>query len=179
MAAKVAPAPGSAPGADEAATSAPLEPQKADTPQLRTERDLLDLLVRTPRLRGRARFLLSENLLTDPLHKAIAEEITTAGAGLSADALVGRLADAVAGSAEALSGATLGEVADEDADAAEHDMARKLKEFDLERRIAAGKARLKQPGSFSDPAEYDDVFKNVSALQRERDEYRRGVRDVG
>jgi hypothetical protein len=93
--------------------------------------------------------------------------------------LVGRLADTVSGSAEALSGATLGDVVDDDAGAAERDMTRKLKEFDLERRIAAGTVRLKQPGSFKDPAEYDDVFKNVSALRQELGEYRRGVRDVG
>ena len=154
-------------------------PPVADTPQLRLERDLLDLLVRTPRLRSRARFLLSESLLTDPLHQAIAQGIVDGGEELSADALVGRLQEAVPGAAEALSGATLGDVADSDVEAAEHDMTRKLKEFDLERRIALGKGRLKQPGSLEDQPEYDEVFKQVSALQRELDEYRRGVREVG
>ena len=179
MAAKVAPVPGTAAESDKAAEgSAPRVP-RANTVQLRVEGDLLDLLVRTPRLRGRARFLLSENLLTDPLHHAIAEGIAQAEAELSAESLVGRLAGAVEGSAEALSGATLGDVADEDAEAAERDMARKLKEFDLERRIAEGTVRLKEPGSFTNPAEYDDVFRSVSALRQELGEYRRGVRDVG
>ena len=45
----------------------------ADTPQLRVERELLDLLLRTPDLRPRARFLLSDDLLTDPAHRLIAE----------------------------------------------------------------------------------------------------------
>jgi DNA primase len=157
----------------------PAVPPVADTPQVRLERDLLDLLVRTPRLRARARFLLSENLLTEAVHRSIAEGIEREGAEVPADALVGRLEASLPGAAAVLSGATLGEVADEDADAAEHDMVRKLKEFDLERRIAVGKARLKQPGSFAEPAEYDELFKNVSALQRELEEYRSGVRDVG
>jgi DNA primase len=147
--------------------------------EAQVERDLLDLLVRMPRLRGRARFLLSQNILTDPIHRAMAEVIADAEPTVSAEALVSRLASEVPGSAEVLSGATLGEVAEEDAEAAERDMARKLKEFDLERRIAAGKVRLRQPGSLKDQAEYDDVFKSVSALQKELDEYRRGVRDVG
>ena len=124
----------------------------ADTPQLRLERDLLDLLVRTPRLRPRARFLLSENLLTDPLHQAIASKVAESGPEQSADALVGAMQSAVPGAAEALSGATLGDVADADVEAAERDMTRKLKEFDLERRIAGGKARLRQPASFKEPA---------------------------
>ena len=58
-------------------------------------------------------------------------------------------------------------------------MARKLKEFELERRIAIGKTRLKQPGSFEDRTEYDELFKEVSALQRELEEYRSGAKDVG
>ena len=162
----------------EEQADAPVAPI-ADTPQVRLERDLLDLLVRTPRLRRRARFLLSESLLTEPVHRAIAEGIEREGDEVAADELAGRLEASLPGVAAALSGATLGEVADEDADAAERDMVCKLKEFDLERRIAIGKARLKQPGSFTDPAEYDDLFKTVSALQRELEEYRSGVRDVG
>ena len=88
----------------------------------------------------------------------------------AASELAGRLEASLPGTAAVLSGATLGEVADEDADAAEHDMVRKLKEFDLERRIAIGNAQMKQPGSFADPAEYEVLFKNVSALMRELDE---------
>jgi len=155
------------------------EPSLRDSPQVRLERDLLDLLVRTPRLRRRARFLLSENLLTEPAHRAIAEGIAQEGADMPADVLVGRLEASLPGAAAVLSGGTFGDVADEDAEAVERDMARKLKEFDLERRIAVGKARLKQPASFKEPAEYDELFKNVSALQRELEEYRSGVRDVG
>jgi DNA primase len=151
-----------------------------DSPQLRTERDLLDLLVRTPRLRPRAYFLLSENLLTDPTHRAIAEGIANASSGVPADALMGDLEEAHPGSASALSGASLGDLVDADADVVERDLVRKLKEFDLKRRIAEGKARLKKgPDSFKDLAEYDELFENTSALQRELEEYRSGVRDVG
>ena len=179
-ASSVAPSPAGSQDAGQPGAEAGAPPARtADTPQLRLERDLLDLLVRTPRLRSRARFLLSENLLTDPLHRAIAQGVEGGGEELSADALVGRLQQAVPGAAEALSGATLGDVADADAEAAERDMTRKLKEFDLERRIAVGTARLKQPGSFADPAEYDDTFKSVSEMRQELGEYRQGVREVG
>jgi DNA primase len=156
-------------------TASPAE----DTPQLRLERDLLDLLVRTPRSRSRARFLLSECLLTDELHMAIAEEVGKTGAELTADALIGRLQSILPGAAEALSGATLGEMADADIEAAERDMTRKLKVLALERRIVADKARLRDPSAFEHSTEYDALFRSVSALQREVEEYRRGVRDVG
>ena len=52
----------------------------------------------------------------------------------------------------------------------------KLKEFDLERRIAVGKARLKQPGALGDKSEEAELFRSVSALQSELDRLRSGVR---
>ena len=60
---------------------------------------------------------------------------------------------------------------------AARDLARKLKELDLQRRINAGKARLKRPEELEAGA-YDEVFKEVSVLTRELDEVRRGIRDV-
>ena len=151
----------------------------ADSMQVRTERDLLDLLVRTPRLRSRARFLLSEHLLTDRMCQKIAEGIADADPAVDPEVLVGRLEGENPGAAGLLSGATLGDVPDADADVVEHDLERRLKEFDLERRIAAGRERLRRPESFKDAGEYDDLFKNVSALQVELERYRRGARDGG
>ena len=51
----------------------------------------------------------------------------------------------------------------------ESELVGKLKEFDLERRIAVGKARLKQPGTLKDKSEEAELFKNVSALQSQLD----------
>lgn len=152
---------------------------RTDSPQSRVERDLLDLLVRIARIRSRAQYLLDENLLTDATHVAIAREIAKAGSELPAGALAGHLESVLPGAAQVLSGATLGDIAENDAEAVERDMTRKLKVFDLERRIAAGKERLRRGGAQGDDLEYDELFRGVSALQRELEEYRRGVRDVG
>jgi len=157
----------------------PAAPSEVDSQQLRAERELLDLLVRTPRLREKASFLLDENLLTDERSRVIAETIANSDPALSPAALVGVIESQSPGASEALSGATLVEVGDDEAETVERELLRKLKEFDLERRIAVGKARLKKPDSFKDKAEEAEVFKNVSAFQRELDELRTGTRDVG
>jgi len=168
--------------ASDSAESGPVPGSAApgpDSQQLRAERELLDLLVRTVRLREKASFLLDENLLTDERSRVIAETIANSDPALSPAALVGVIESRSPGASEALSGATLVESDDDEAETVERELLRKLKEFDLERRIAVGKARLKQPDSFKDKAEEAEVFKNVSALQRELDELRTGARDVG
>ena len=59
----------------------------------------------------------------------------------------------------------------------EGELVGKLKEFDLERRIAVGKARLKQTGALEDKSEEAELFKSISALQSQLDRLRSGVRD--
>ena len=78
-----------------------------DTPQLRVERELLDLLLRTPALRPRARFLLSDDLLTDPAHKVIAECIADAAPNATAVEIVGSIQERMPEAASALAGSTL------------------------------------------------------------------------
>lgn len=145
-----------------------------DTPQLRAERELLGLLVRTARLRPKAQYLLANDLLTSPLHRAMAEVIAQAAHGESAAGIIGELERVAPGSAEALSGVSASESADEDAEEFERELTRKLKEFELERRIAEGRTRLKRPEKLQNKEEEAEVFKNVSALQRELDELRSG-----
>ena len=172
--ARVSPGSMSAEQSDGSAESVQVEPV---TQQMRLERDVLDLMARTPRLRVKARFLLSENLLTDPMSRAIAEGIAS-NETLSTVELVGKLEADHPGAAGALSGVSLGEIAEADADAVCRELMLRLKEFELERRIALGRSQLKQPGTFEDPSQYDGLFKEVSALQSELAEYRSGVRDV-
>lgn len=149
---------------------------EARTPQDRTERSLLALLVREPRLRCKAQELLADDLLNEPVHRTMAEEIARADSeALSPVELIGRLEASVPGSAEALSGADDDGEDKRDLDVVVTGLIRRLKEFELERRITVGKARLKQPGSFKSTAEYDEVFREVSALQRTLDALRRGV----
>ncbi len=174
------PAPGAARAADDAGTATPpVTLPEPDSAQVRAERELLDLLVRTPRLREKASFLLDQDLLTDERSRVIAETIANSDPALAPAALVGVIETRQPGASAALSGATLIESSDDEAETVCKELLRKLKEFDLERRIAVGKARLKQPDSFKDSSEEAEVFKNVSALQRELDEFRSGARDVG
>ncbi|NTW27980.1 MAG: DNA primase [Coriobacteriia bacterium] len=148
------------------------------TREVQVEYELLALLVRKPSLRSRAQFLLTENLLSDPTSRQIAEVLMHALPQASAVELIGTLEERFPHAVEAISGSSL-LVDDSEVDAVEHDLAVKLKEFELERRIAEGKGRLRQPESFKEKADYDEMFKKVSALQSELDEYRRGARDVG
>ncbi len=144
----------------------------------RFEREYLSLLVSVPRLRSRAQDLLAQGLLADPLYNGIAQVIAEAGDSASPAALVGLIAERVPGAAEALSGSELAGQTGTDAEEMADDLERKLKELDLERRIAAGKGRLKQPESFKDSAEYDDLFKELTVLERSLAELRRGTAET-
>ena len=75
-----------------------------------------------------------------------------------------------------LAGSTLDVEGDPETKRVESELVSMLKEFDLERRIAVGKARLKQPGSFEDKSEEAELFKSLSALQSELDRLRSDVR---
>lgn len=160
----------------QSASASPTLPQ-ADSAQLRTERELLGVLTGVPRLRSRARFLLSNDLLTDASHKAIAEVIASAEPTATAAGLVGELEARVPGAGDAMSAVLLGGMSEEDAVHMERDLTRRLKELEIERRIAAGTARMRHE-SFKTPEEYDELYKVISALRVELDELRRGVRDV-
>jgi DNA primase len=149
----------------------------ADTPQLRVERELLDLLLRTPVLRPRARFLLSDDLLTDPAHRVIAECLADAAPNATAAEIVGSIQERMPGAASALAGSTLDVSGADEARVIEGELFGKLKEFDLERRIAVGKAQLKQTGALKDKSEEAELFKHISALQGQLDRLRSGARD--
>jgi len=144
----------------------------------RVERELLGVLVSVGRMRPRARELLAESLLADESHRKMAEVIAGASESMSPAALVGLLEDRVPGSAEALSSASVLQDDGLDADTLVDDLVRRVKEIELERRIAAGKARLRQPESFEGQDESDELFREVSTLQRELDALRRHGSDT-
>ena len=148
-----------------------------DARQLRVERDMLDLYVRAARLRPRARFLLENDLLTDPQHRAIAEAIADTDSGVSAAELVGRLQTSVPGSAELLSGASLDGIGEAEYEQVEVDLLRTLKDMDLERRIRVESAWLNQNKSLKDSEQYDEVFRKVSSLMTELKQLRSGAND--
>ncbi|NTU70228.1 MAG: DNA primase [Coriobacteriia bacterium] len=150
--------------------------QPGDARQLRAERDLIDLYVRSGRLRSRARYLLDEDLLTDERHRAMAEVIAQVGPEMSPADVVGELGLRVPGSAEALAGAELDGLGEGDYDQVEADVVRTLKEMALERRIRVESAWLNQNRSLKDTNEYDEVFRKVSVLQRQLAVLRSGAR---
>ena len=177
--AKVAPASVTDSGAQQ--QPVPVAPPvfPVDAKRLRVELELLDVLVRVPSLRGRARFLLTSDLLTDPTNHAIAQTIAEADPGISAAALVGRIEALVPGAAAVLSAATVTAGDEAQFEEIERDLVRTLKEMDLERRIRIESAWMNQNKALKDSSEYDEVFRKVSTLARELSELRRGGRDVG
>lgn len=137
------------------------------TPRVRAERDLLDLLIRVPRLRPRARQLLAEDVLSVPAHVEIAKVVSEADGSMDAAALIGQAERRTPGAGALLAAADDEGVDDAQADLLADDLARRIKEFELERRIAAGKARLKQPGSFDDRDTYDEAFRELASLEQQ------------
>jgi hypothetical protein len=88
-------------------------------------------------------------------------------------ALVGRLEAEVPGAGEAIS-AFSGDVGGvQDAAQMAKDLALRLKEFELERRISMGRARLNSPDTVKDATLSDEIVREVSTLQRELDALRR------
>ncbi|MGV8082794.1 MAG: DNA primase [Coriobacteriia bacterium] len=166
---------------EESAPAAGRSPQAGGlslTREIAVERDLLALLVATPGLRRRARFLLEEKLLSDETSREVAKAIAEAPADASPAEVIGAIERRNPQALGALSGSSL-MVGDDDVEAVVQQLTTKLKEFELERRISEGKSRLRRPESFKNEAEYDDMFKRVSALQLELAEYRNGTRRVG
>lgn len=145
------------------------------TPQAQVERSLIDLLVRHADLRSKAQELLAHDLLSDEAHRTMLDIVVQADETVESAELMGRLESCVPGAAEALSGVSTDAERPDDVAAVVSGLVRRLKEFGLERRIAVGKGRLKHPEQFKDSAEYDEVFREVSALQRLLDALRRGM----
>jgi len=146
----------------------------ADARQARAELEALDVLVRAPSLRAHARELLDKGLLTQPSHRAIAEVIAKTGERMSPAELVGAIQSDVPGSAALLSGVSMEGVVPAELPTVYGDLTRSLQEMDLERRIRIEKAWLNRNKALSASTEYDEVFRKVSALQRELSALRSG-----
>lgn len=145
------------------------------TPELRAERDLIALLVGVPHLRSRAQELLADSLLSDAAYLAMAQVVADSRPGDTPANLVGAIEERVPGASQVLSGASFADEGVEEAGVLADELARRIKEFGLERRIAVGKAQLKSAEVVKDKALSDEIFKDVSELQRELDALRRGT----
>ncbi|MCL2503481.1 MAG: DNA primase [Coriobacteriia bacterium] len=142
--------------------------------QARVELETLGMLAAHPRLRETARDLLKLELFSDERNRSIARVLMDAGSKAGAAEVNGLLFAHVPGAVEMLAASKLADCASVASDEVFVSLTRRLKEFALERRIAVGKAKLKHSGKLVSSAEYDDVFREVSLLQRELDVLRRG-----
>ncbi len=165
--------PAAQPRAEKAAGEHEDAPAPPPTPRVRAELELLALLVSSPDLRVRARELLAMGLLSVPEHRAVAEALRDAEPGLPPSEMLGFVGQRVPDAPRMLSSAQMDADVGEVTDLADG-LERRLKEFELERRIAVGKGKLKAPAAADDSGEYDAVFREVSTLQRTLDRLRRG-----
>ncbi len=141
------------------------------SPQSRAESEFLGVLASAPRLRGEARFLLSEDLLTVPVYvRALRLMSEEPSASLEALVSRGEREDHALGSVFA----GLARVEEAQAEALAEQLLRKLKEFRVDRLILEKKSALKGLDPVSERDKYDELFKKISELQHERNLIRSG-----
>jgi len=146
------------------------------TPQTRAERELIGVLVKTPTLRPEARFLLSDDLLTDPMHERIVEHLV-GHPSESIPELVASLEPVDSGAAAVVAGLSVNGDVLEDADSLADELFRKLKEFSLDRQILAKKTELRSLDAAAQKERYDQLFQEIAQLQLERARVRSGVQE--
>ncbi len=144
------------------------------TGEEKAQRALVALVVQRPELRGQARELLADGLLADVFYQRMLEAVLMAGADLDVDQVLAVVDERVTGSRTILEAAEplhAGVEAQTFFDA----LVRSLKEFSLERRIAVARAHLKSDELVKDDERYDELFREVTEMQRELDALRRST----
>ena len=131
----------------------------------RAESELLALAAAYPRLRGEARELLGEGLVTDPDRAAVLEGIVTAGEATGAE-LISALEARVPGASATLSAGSVDERGGQKVDSTFWQLAGRLRELALRRRISALQARLHAMDAAQDKEAYDKVFAATHELQK-------------
>jgi len=137
------------------------------------ELEVLALAARYPMVRPEARELLAEDLVTDPDRAALLSSIIEAGDATGAG-LLSMIEQRRPGSAEVLSAASVDEPTREQAEPVFTDLAGRLREIGLRRRISALQARMRALDPRQDRQEYDQAFAEAAELrkrlERERSE---------
>ena len=164
-------APETAPEAETKGSEPTFRPP--NTPEGRAERELIGVLAATPRLRAGARFLLSEHLLTEPVHERVVAHLVEHPES-PVPALVVSLEAVDPEAASVLAGVSVSAEALEDADGLSEELFRKLKEFGLDRQILAKKAELRSLDASAQKERYDRLFEEISSLQHARARVRSG-----
>jgi len=161
----------SAPAPDDSQEAgASRERSQALTLQQQVELEVLGMLVSHPDLRPRARELLDEHLLTEPTYCSIAEALASAPR-VSDDGLIGVLEERVPGAATVLSAVLVADTVAEDPHSVFSDLARKLKEFDLGRRIREVRRLMSSPSDGGEARlSEDELMQEYTRLTRELEE---------
>ncbi|MBI5230627.1 MAG: DNA primase [Coriobacteriales bacterium] len=146
------------------------------TPQIRAERELAGALAVTPALHVRARELLEADLLTDGVARLVVSAVAEAPRTATQE-LGTRLGAQDERAGSLIAAAQFEQRSPQQAEDEFEDLVARLRMFDLERRIAAGKARLRRGEGIADEAAYDAVFEQVAAMERELGDLKRRVRD--
>jgi DNA primase len=131
----------------------------------RAESELLALAAAYPRLRREAQDLLGEGLVTDPDRAAVLEGIVSAGESVGAE-LLSALEARVPGASATLSAASVDERGGLKVDSTFWQLAGRLRELALRRRISALQARLHAMDAGQDKEAYDKVFAATHELQK-------------
>ncbi len=147
------------------------QPVTLSSPQSRAEAEFLGALASEPKLRCEARFLLSEDLLTVPVHRR-ALDVMAHDPDATLEDLVSRAQESDPDLASALAG--LVSVEGERAEGVAEDLLTRLKEFRVDRLILTKKSELKSLDPASERQHYDVLFREISDLQRERNLLRGG-----
>ena len=129
------------------------------------ELEVLALAARYPAVRPKARELLAEGLVTDPARASLLSAIVEAGDATGAE-LLSMIEVRRPGSAEVLSAASVDEPAREQAEKTFDNLAGRLREIGLRRRISALQARMRALDPRQDRQEYDEAFAEAAELRK-------------
>ncbi|MDZ4169553.1 MAG: DNA primase [Coriobacteriia bacterium] len=164
--------------AEEVAAVAPRSKSGLQPPvsgEAKAERDTVALLVRTPSLRGRAQELLAEGLVSDVFYIRMLEAVLEAPPATTSGEMIELIEQRVTGASTVL-GAAEARDSGIEPEALFDSLESSLKEFALERRIAAAKGLARSEEVVKDPARYDEIFREVSEMQRQLDTLKRSRR---
>ena len=138
-----------------------------------TELEVLGLAARQPSSRPEARELLEEGLVSDPQRAAVLAAIADSGTATGAQ-LVSALEARVPGAAAVLAEAPVDERDDEQVESLFTQLAGRLREMSLRRRITALQARLRALDPKTDRDEYDRAFAEAAHLRQRLEDERLG-----
>ena len=146
------------------------------TPDARAELEMVGLVAAHPRLRSKARVLLDSDLLGNAETRRLLGRVLDAELA-SADEIVDGMRETDEQGAKLLERLVAGAPGNDEVDGAASALLSKLKEFATERLILDKKAQMRELDAVKDREAYDELFREIAALQVSLDRRRRGEVD--